>query len=196
MSNVFTDISTEMDRVNDDFGFLNDIKAFDVNIAKMFQNKAVELRKYAALIEGHYDLVDEVRRPMLFAQVSYGYRRASEAVSWALVLNKEAYRKRKRAEGIAFHDGFYHFAERQKEKNDRIVKETDKTREWYIQMDPEVQKARREEALMAAILEQFSSLKFEFIQGSSALKAMYYGNKDQSNINSATANWTINEKED
>lgn len=191
MSSIAGDISTEITRINDDFTFLDDIKGYDPKIAAQFEQRVTELRKYAAILENHFDLVDEAKRPLIFSQIAYGYRRSSEAVSWALFLKREVSRDIKRAEALAAHENFYDYKERQKHENDRVIKDTDANRKWYTQMDDDVVKAKTYEAIVDAILEQFTSLKFEFIQGASSLKAMYYGNRDSSTLNSAATTYEI-----
>lgn len=191
MKSIAGDFSSEIVRINDDFTFLDEIKRVNTDIAAQFEQRVTELRKYAAILENHFDLVDESRRPAIFSQLAYGYRRSSEAVSWALILKKNSVKRVKQAEAIAAHDNFYDFAERQKEQKGRTVKDTGDNKKWYTQMDPDVIKAKEEEAISDAILEQFSSLKFEFIQGTSSIKAMYYGNKDSSSLNSAAINTEI-----
>lgn len=174
------------ERISEDFSFVADIKrCMNEEIALQFKGRVIELRKYAAVLENHHNIVDEHQRPIIFSQLSYGYRRASESLSWALKMQKNAKIRVKQAEAIAAHDKFYDFVESRK-GTDRKVSVTEASKKWYTQMDEGVIKAKMVEAVTDAMVEQFSSLKFEFIQGQSTLKNMYYGNRDASNMNSAT----------
>jgi len=183
---ITSDFSAENNRINEEMPFLDHIKKFNATVGQEFERRVNELNKLAAVMENHFDLVDEGRRPQLFSQLSYGVRRAVEAVSWAIWLRKEAYKRVKQAKGLAWHENFYNYVEKSKEDG-RKIKETDTSRNMYMEIDPGVVKAREEEAIAEAILEQFSGLKFEFIQGQASLKAIYYGNKETNSMNSAAS---------
>lgn len=172
--------------------FEKEVEKMSKDIAVQFETRVQELRQYAAILENHHDLYDEGARPRIFSQLSYGYRRAVEAVAWASFLRDKAVARRKQAEAIAAHDTFGDYVD-EKRKNGKEVKETDGMRKWYVDMDVNVLQAKHDEAITTAILEQFTGLKFEFIQGSSTLKAMFYGVKDGKYINSATISAEIGE---
>lgn len=173
-------------RVIESIPFETHIKNFDPVIASEYARRSTELNKMALVLENHFDMMDEGRRPQLFSQLSYGHRRAIEAVSWSSWLKTEAIKKERYARGMAWHENFNKYISDQEAKGNK-VKATDKSRDMYVDIDPDVVKAREELAIIEAIHEQFNGLKFEFVQGQSTLKAMYYGNKDTSALNNAAS---------
>lgn len=195
MFQIGSSLSEEIVRVDNDFSFLDDIKKFNAEIAEQFEERATELRRYAALMENHFDLMDDHGRLKLFAQLSYGKRRAAEAVSWVLYLKRKVSKKIKYCKAIAAHENFYKYIEDQSDKGVKITP-TDGNKKWYVDMDKDVLHALDEEAIIDAMYEQFFSLKMEFIQGESSLRSLYFGAKDSDYMSNAAVNIELEKRDE
>jgi hypothetical protein len=186
--NLFVEEETKtlQTKLEESLTFIDHINKFDKKLAKEFDARIGELNKLVAIMEDHHEIVNEGKRPVLFSQLSYGNRKAIEGVAWALHLKANAVKKERQSRGLAWHSNFFDYVNEMDARGIK-VKETDTARNMYVDIDPDVVKAREEVAIAEAILEQFTGLKFEFIQGQSVLKAMYYGNRDTLNSTASAA---------
>lgn len=164
-----------------------------LNIAevKLHQNNLKDLQKILLLVENAQD-VNHLTAPKLLAQLSYGFRKAGEYAAASLYEYKEARADRKKAEAVAFVDGFREYVKAQKVAGVEI-KATDEGRKHYINLDPEVRDASRKEALFEAMSEQLKTIKTEFMMAISTVKSIAYGYKDANFMSSTSTSVGDNE---
>ena len=155
-----------------EYSILDQINDVDQRLVSEFNGRLSELNKYALMLENPKDLENRYSRMRILNNMSYGFRKSTEAVAWASMLVNESKSRRKRAEAIAQHDNFPEYVERKKEEG-KIIKTTDTFVKSYVDIDECVTKARREEALILAMYLQFLGLKQEFSQGISTLKTVF-----------------------
>lgn len=151
-----------------------------------YERRVDELLKYASLAENVQDINDEAYRIKLFSKLSYGLRKSSEALSWALLFQKESVRERKEAESIALLDDFGNYLIEKKNEG-KDIKATDTMRKAYVHINPRVKVAYQKEAVADAFVNQFSSLRSEFFMALSSLKSMAYGYRDADHLSSAAS---------
>lgn len=138
-----------------------------------------ELQAIAILAENPQDFHDEHQRIQLFSRLSYGLRKAGEALAKAAYLQKMAKVKKKEAEAIAALDDFYDYIDSQKALG-KEIKNTDSNRTYFTQQSKKVLQASEYEAMMDAWVEAIATIKYELTQGISTLRAMAYGPRDTS----------------
>jgi hypothetical protein len=131
-----------------------------------------EIRPTLVIIERPLDLTDSSFRQSIFPKLSFGLRKAGELESYLLYYYKMSVDTSKRAKAVAFLEEFDGYAQ-QKE-----IKSTDKAREFYIPLNPKVQKAQEVEAMLEAYLINVKTIKQELIMALSTIKGMVYGIKD------------------
>jgi hypothetical protein len=154
-----------------------EMEEIDPEFSKLYNERMEVLISYVVIAERTFDLADERLRQQMFAKLSYGLRKAGEWLGWARYHQSMAKSRRKQAEAIASLEGFGKYLS-QKKGSGEEVKATESVRSHYIQINPEVMLACSKEALMDAIVEQLMTVKLEFIQAISTIKAMAWGMKD------------------
>lgn len=146
-----------------------------------------ELLPICALTENVEDHRDEHARLVMFAKMSFGLRKAGEALAWALYQQKLCKIEKEKAKGLAALDEFGGFLlERKNDGKDH--KATDKMRDLYVAINDGVVRAAKKEAFADAMVEQFSTIRTQFIQSISTIRAMCYGQKDSSYMSGASVN--------
>lgn len=159
------------------------------DLHKIFVEKMAVLNECIAIAENPNEMSNEIRRIMVFTKLSYGLRRAGEALSWAYYHQKNAKAERKRAEAIAALDNFSKYAEKKKMEGIDI-KTTDKTKEYYISIDEDVKRAYKLEAYCDALVENIVTIKYELSESIRTLRSMYYGQKDANIISGFSSSYS------
>ena len=178
------DASEEKIPEKTDFREFGDFDRVNKEVANQLNDRLTELNKYLILAENPSDFNNELKRIQLFGNLSYGLRKAGEGLALTLYLQKMAKGRRKSAEANAYLNNFGRYLIDQKELG-FDVKATDKTKEHYVALDRNVLDANEYEAMMDAYEAHFSTIRNEFTQAISTLRAMCYGMKDSQNISSA-----------
>lgn len=164
-----------------------DFPGVDKVFYEAFKLRREELLPLCALTENVEDHRDEHARLVMFAKMSYGLRKAGEALAWGLYQQKLCKIEKERAKGVAALDEFGAFL--LERKNDgKDSKATDKMRELYVAINDGVLRAAKKEAFADAVVEQFSTIRSQFIQSISTIRAMCYGQKDSSYMSGASVN--------
>jgi hypothetical protein len=164
-----------------------DFPGVDKALYEAFATRRAELLPFCALTENVEDHRDEHARLVLFAKMSYGLRKAGEAMSWALYHQKMCKIDKEKAKGVAALDEFGKWL--LDRKNDgKESKATDKMRELYVSINDDVMRAAKREAFADAMVEQFSTIRSQFYQSISTIRAMCYGQKDSSYMSGASVN--------
>lgn len=165
-----------------------DMAKVDADLYRQYQKRAEVLNTYLALTEDPKEM-DEQMRIVTFSKLSYGLRKAGEALAWATFHQKVAYASRKEAEGLAALEDFPNYVNK-KESSGEKVKVTNDSRTYYVPINPRVLMASKREALANAILEHFSTIRVQFIQGISTLRSLSYGVKDSNYMSSSAVSVT------
>jgi len=167
------------------------IDNFDAEMAKIdgalyreYAKRVEILNTYLALTEDASNMSDESIKLVTFAKLSFGLRKAGEALSWATFHQKSAYAARKEAEGLAALEDFSEYVNKKSADGEK-VKVTNDMRNYYIPVNPRVLLANRREALANAIYEHISTIRAQFIQGISTLRSLSYGVKDSNYMSSS-----------
>ena len=165
----------------------DDFPGVDKSLYNAFAKRREELLPFCALTENVEDHRDEHARLVLFAKMSYGLRKAGEAMSWALYHQKMCKIDKEKAKGVAALDEFGSWL--LSRKNDgKDAKATDKMRDLYVSISDDVMRAAKREAFADAMVEQFSTIRSQFYQSISTIRAMCYGQKDSSYMSGASVN--------
>lgn len=165
----------------------SDFSKIDPALFGEYNDKVDILMKYLALTEDATVLGNEKERVLLFARLSFGLRKAGEALSWITYHQKVAYAQRKEAEGIAAIDEYTSYLE-QKRSEGKTERATNEMRNYYVNTSGNVMKANKKEAMVNAMYEHLSTIKYQFVQSISTLRAIHYSSKDSSMMSSASVN--------
>lgn len=164
-----------------------DFPGVDQRLYDAFSKRREELLPLCALTENVEDQRDEHARLVMFAKMSYGLRKAGEALSWALYQQKICKIEKEHAKGVAALDEFGSYLLDRKTAG-KDFKATDKMRDLYVSVNDNVMRAAKKEAFGDAMVEQFSTIRSQFIQSISTIRAMCYGMKDSSYMSGASVN--------
>jgi hypothetical protein len=135
------------------------------------------LRENIFYAENYQNLNDEHFRRVVFSKLSYGLRKTGDYLAWAKYHQRlcTALVKRTRAEAGLYNFGAYV----EKRKLEGVeVKTTDSTRALYVDIDEKVKEAEDRMGMVDGMVEQFNTMKYEFIAAISTIKVMIYGMKD------------------
>jgi hypothetical protein len=171
---------------------LDEWQRIDPAMYSQYTKHCDTILEYLVMTEDPRLLGDESQRIILFAKLSFGLRKAGEAVRWTTYQQKVTYAQRKEAVGIAALDEYSSYlsekrAEGQKERA------TNEMRTYYTHVSKNVMQANRKEAMVNAMHEHLLGLKYQFAQAISTLRSIHYSSKDSSLMSSASVN--IEEKE-
>jgi len=161
------------------------LNILDLAEAKLHQKQLAELQKFLLLVEEPQDINEITALPIL-AKLSYGYRKSGEYMALAGFQYNEKKAARKRAEAVAFLDNFREYAANKKAAGVADFKATDDAKKHYVNLDPEVSAASKEEALFQAMYEQLKTIQMEFLMAISTAKAAAYGFKKSNMMSGAS----------
>ena len=164
----------------------------DPELASEAAKKISHLYDFIVLAENASDLHDEIYRARLFGKLSYGLRKAGEAYGWILYHEKISYAQRKQAEAVAALDHFGTYLNKRKQGGDDL-KATEKVKESYTQIDTGVMSATRKEAMVLAIAKQIETVRLEFIQSISTLRAICYGLRESEMLSNTATSYQLPE---
>lgn len=163
-------------------------------VSSYYNSCMVDIMTNISLLESGQDLESKESKQRVMNGLSYGFRKTISAHSRFLFLLNEARNSTKKAEAIAMHHNFYNYIERQKEKG-ITVKTSDPYAKAYVNMDPDVEAARKKESMLESMCLELVGIKQEYSQGISTLKTIMNPYSEASQMSSA-ASAAINGKVD
>ena len=186
LNTPFCGAETKKESGRHDVGY-SDYAKVDAEITKNYENRVEELNELLALAENPADIGDETRRVVIFAKLSYGLRKAGEAVAWSTYYQKMAYVERKNAEAVAAMDEYQEYLA-SKKQDGKTERATNEMRNYYVHLSGNVMKANKKEALVNAIHEHLTTIRAQFLQAISTMRSMSYGIKDSSYMSGSAVN--------
>ena len=169
-----------------------DFRSLNSDIVDQYTRRRNELLEYVVLVEEDQDMNDFANASPLFAKLSYGMRKASEANAWMMKLKNDAKTELYRARGSAALDKFNNFID-QTMAGEKITATTKEIlRKQYVEIDQSVLDANRVLGIYSAMEREFENLHGEFTRAIAMLKAsMFRMRQDADNLSMSGANSTI-----
>ena len=173
---------------------LDDILSGNVNLSKSLQGKQFfdisqvavapeHIRKlvpYLAMVSELED-VNDATAPRLLAKLSEGLNLASTLFASATYHYSKAKSNLKKIQGVCALERFRDYVNDQKNKG-ITVKETDSTRENFINIQDDVIAASNEVAYFEAVREQLGGNKMGLTMAISATKSIVYGSRTSDSL--------------
>lgn len=163
----------------------NDLMFIDKELMAEYDRRLAPVFLYLAAAEEPADLLNEAARPMLFSKLSFGLRKAGEALAWALFQHTKAQVDAKSAGGVAATAEFGQWVEGRRQEDEKY-KPTEPQREHFMHTSETWRTANTKVAATAAMVEQLKTMKLEFMMAISTLKAIAYGGKDSDLMSGAS----------
>jgi hypothetical protein len=155
---------------------------FDITKSPVTPQHIQMLAPYLAAISD-METANEGNAPGLLVKLSKGLELASSACASATFHYNKAKSKLKKIQGIFFLERFYEYVKEQEALGIKI-KETDSSREHYVNTRDEVITASAEVAYYEAVQEQLSGMKMTLTMAISGTKAIVYSARHSDSLSS------------
>jgi hypothetical protein len=155
---------------------------FDITKSPVTPQHIQMLAPYLAAIS-NMETANETNAPSLLAKLSKGLELATSACASATFHYNRSKSKLKKIQGIYFLEKFYDYVKEQEAIGIKI-KETDSSREHFVNTREEVIDAAAEVAYYEAVQEQLSGMKMTLTMAISGTKAIVYSNRTSDSLSS------------
>lgn len=156
---------------------------FDITKAPVTPKHIQLMAPYLAAVQ-EMEFVNETNAPSLLAKLSKGLELVSGALGSATFHYNRSRSKLKKIQGICFLEKFYDYVAAQESKGIKI-KETDSSREHYVNTQQDVIDANAEVAYYEAVQEQLSGMKMTLTMAISSTKSIVYSNRLSDSLSSS-----------